>query len=140
MISTIISNILWIIYSITEGIREAYLFYFEVNSTITKPFQLHPLFTVQRGIVLLTLGGLMYFGGLGLYAIPAVVALMLIFTYFHDGYYYVTRHKLDNKTYPLGWKSETSTSNAKINMNYTVRTTAMIIGILIELAVFFIKK
>ena len=139
MIPTAIINLIWIAYSLLEGFREGFYFYFKTNSSIENNYVIHPAFTIQRGLTLLIIGGFLFFI-INWWSILIVTTLAMTFTYFHDGAYYLTRHKLNNNDYPKGWKDESTTSTAKINMNYKVRTILMVVGLLTEVGFFLLKK
>lgn len=136
----LIVNLLWILYSITEGFREGYYWYFKVNSRISNDYEIHPIFSFQRGLVLIFIG-LILFSFVKWYSILCVISMMLTFSFFHNGMYYRTRNKLDDKIYKLKWKDQSTTSTSKMTniMTYTNRTVFMIIGILLQLFVYFVN-
>lgn len=142
MLISITTNIAWIIYSILEGLREGFYWNFKSNSKIDNKFEIHPIFSIQRGIVLVLIG-LLLFNTIGWYSILSVVSMMLVFSFFHNGTYYITRNKLDNNLYKLGWRDQSTTSTAKMTkiMTYRNRTIFMIVGILAEVFIYlFVMK
>ncbi len=148
MIAMIITNLIWVVYSILEGLREGFYWHFKGGSkpSITNKncnFEIHPIFALQRGIVLLVIGGLLYYT-IGLYSIVSVLSMMSIFSFFHNGTYYSTRNKLDSTIYPLKWRDQSTTSTAKMTkiMTYKNRTIFMILGVLTQvfIYIFLIQK
>ena len=59
-----------------------------------------------------------------------VVCLGLIFPFFHNGFFYKTRHEIDNTKYPLGFRDMSNTSIANVNFTFFIRTVMMCIGLL----------
>jgi hypothetical protein len=112
MISLLIFG-LWVLYATMEGMREAYYYSMKLKAVISTQkssafTKEHTMFTIQRAIALgIAAAGLISLGIAG--------ALLVIgaccFPFFHDGAYYVTRHKLDG-IYPDGWFSQSTTSTA----------------------------
>ncbi len=137
----IIVNLVWVIYSMLEGLREGFFWHFKANTKKDCQFELHPIFALQRGIVL-SLIGLLLFNSIGFYSIPSVLSMMLIFSFFHNGTYYVTRNKLDNSIYKLGWADQSTTSTAKMTkiMNYRNRTIFMIAGVLLQVFMYLFTQ
>jgi len=141
MMTLIITNLIWVIYSMIEGLREGFFWHFKANTKRDCQFELHPIFAFQRSIVL-SLIGLLLFNSIGLYSIPTILSMMLIFSFFHNGTYYVTRNKLDNNIYKLGWIDQSTTSTAKMTkiMNYRNRTIFMIIGVLLQVFMYLFTQ
>lgn len=145
MLGLIIANTIWILYSILEGLREGFYWHFKSgrkNSSLLKPnylslkvdIEIHPLFALQRGLMLLSTFGFMYYT-IGLaQGIISSLCLMLIFSFFHNGMYYLVRNKLNKSIYPLRWMDQSTESTAKMTkiMTYKNRTIFMILGVLIE--------
>ena len=137
----ILANIVWILYALFEGYRESYYWFFKTNSNVINNYEMHPLFELQRGIVLLLI-----FVNLLLLTNPIVASLniisnALLFSYFHNGIYYLTRNKLDNNVYKLKWKDDSTTSTAKTErfFKYKYRTAYVIIGGIITILSIIIK-
>jgi|APSaa5957512535_1039671.scaffolds.fasta_scaffold79359_2 hypothetical protein len=131
----LITNILWILYSMLEGFREGFYWYFKGISKSKNDFEIHPVFASQRGIILILIGVMLSFT-IGWFSILNTVGMALVFSFFHNGSYYVTRNRIDSKVYPLKWKSQSTTSTAKLTkiMTYRNRTIFMIIGLIIQVA------
>lgn len=127
----ILVTILWIVYSILEGYREAFYFFFETEDLQKKVTDLHPYFACQRIIV----GGLSAFIAVGLsnvlFTLICLVSLGLMFTFLHDGMYYAQRNNLNKETYPKRWFDYSTTSTAKLDkfLNPTNRIIMFIVGI-----------
>lgn len=133
MIAILSINIAWILYSMLEGLREGFYWHFKTNSRRDCNFEIHPIFSLQRGVVL-TLIGILLYTFIGWQSIISVVSMMLIFSFFHNGTYYCTRHKLDDRLYVKGWSDQSTTSTAKMTkiMTYRNRTIFMILGMLAQ--------
>lgn len=138
MITTLlIVNAVWVMYAMLEGFREGFYWFFKMNSRRKSDFEIHPAFMIQRGIVIFLIA-LVVLSYVSIWQMLIIMlSISMIFSYFHNGSYYLTRHKLDSKTYPMGWKSQSSTSTAKLTkfMTYRNRTILMIAGYIIQIAV-----
>lgn len=141
VITTLMVNLTWILYSMLEGMREGFYWHFKSNTTKDCQLEIHPIFSLQRGIVLILIVCIL-FASIGWYSIISVLSMMLIFSFFHNGTYYTTRNKLDKRIYLLGWRDQSDTSTARMTkiMTYRNRTILMILGIVIEsfVCLFFI--
>lgn len=137
MIIALSINIAWILYSMLEGLREGFYWHFKSHSKKDCDFEIHPIFSLQRGVVL-TLIGILLYTFIGWQSIISVLSMMLIFSFFHNGTYYCTRHKLDESLYPKGWSDQSTTSTAKMTkiMTYRNRTIFMILGVLTQVFMF----
>ena len=113
----VIIPVLWVVYSILEGIREGFMFAWKQGGEYGAKKNLHPAFAVQRGTVLLN----------------ALIPYLLTFTWWqsamfivgmacwfplvHDGCYYETRLQISNgDIYPRGFFTNDNNSNAKISI------------------------
>ena len=140
LITKLLLLTIWIVYSLLEGYREAIFYYFAVSSS-RKMIEMHPTFTFQRVLV---------FGGFAilllLMSCTWVVSLLsfigyaCVFSFLHDGFYYVTRNKLDNSIYPKKWWDFSTTSTAKSDKFLTSvnRTILVIIGLGLIITTLFI--
>ncbi len=135
MLYLVLSNLIFIIYALIEGFREGFYWHFKNTSKNKCEFEIHPIFSAQRGIVLLILMVLILVLFNPLLAILNLVSNMLIFSYFHNGAMYITRNKLDEFVYPLGWRDQSTTSTAKMTSIFTYRnrTICAIVGIVITI-------
>ena len=134
----LITNILWILYSILEGFREGFYWHYKNTSKSKDNFEIHPFFASQRGIILILIGVILYFN-IGWWSILNVLGMALIFSFFHNGSYYYTRNKLDEKIYPLKWMDQSTTSTAKMTkiMTFRNRTIFMVFGVILQFIYLF---
>ena len=125
--------LLWIIYSSLFGYTDAWYWYSaNVAKYSIKFFQfkdLHPYFFIKRAIVGSTFAFIMSEGKL-LQWFLTMICLGLIFPFFHNGFYYSTRHKIDSTKYELGFRDMSTTSIANINFTFFWRTFCLITGLL----------
>lgn len=127
MIEIIIAQLLWILNASLEGFIQAY--YYSLYPSDKGYKNLHPFFLIQRIILI---AGLTF--GLG-YTLEAwmcavfIAACAFTYSFFHNGFYYLTRNKLDSKVYPKGFLDDTDTSDAILNINLGFRIIMAIIGI-----------
>ena len=56
-----ITNLLWIGYAILEGFREGFYWHYKNTSKDKEDFEIHPFFAMQRGIILILIGAILYF-------------------------------------------------------------------------------
>jgi hypothetical protein len=117
---------LWIVYAIIEGYREAYYYYAMVNTKVVNPKNLHPIFALQRGLII---GSVALFSPDLWNGLLMALILSLIFPFFHDGMYYQTRNELDSRTYPKGWWDFSMTSNAVLEIKTTGRIVMAVLGL-----------
>ncbi len=131
----LITNLLWILYSVLEGFREGFYWHFKNTSKSKNDYEIHPIFASQRGIILIMIG-LILFCKIGWIALLNVLGMALIFSFFHNGTYYHTRNRLDDRIYPMKWRSQSTTSTAKLTkiMTYRNRTIFMIVGVIIQIS------
>jgi hypothetical protein len=61
--------------------------------------------------------------------ISLTIALLLSFSYFHNGAYYCVRNILNPELYKEKYKAESTTSSATIELSYKQRFTLFIVGI-----------
>lgn len=133
----LLTNILWLAYSILEGFREGFYWHYKNTSKSTENLEIHPFFASQRGIILILICVILFFN-IGWWSILNTIGMALIFSFFHNGSYYHTRNKLDNKIYTLKWMDQSTTSTAKMTkiMTFRNRTIFMAIGILLQFVYF----
>lgn len=132
----IIMNILWIIYSITEGIREGFYWHYENQSKKVCDFDVNPIFHIQRILVLLISSKFMVHT-LGWYSVLSILCMVLMFSFFHNGAYYYTRNKLQKDLYTKGWKDESKTPPILTGLiTYSKRTILMSIGFLAQVFIY----
>lgn len=121
-------TILWVAYALLEGNREGYFYGYSISYAPKK--NLHGLFTLQRSIVLIFIGTCLFLSHYYLLRdLSILFGLSLIFPFFHDGIYYITRHKINPLIYPEGWLSESTTSTAKIELDLKSRIIFLVVGL-----------
>jgi hypothetical protein len=91
-----IANAIWILYSMSEGLREGFFEYFKNKSKRECAFNTKRIFNIQRGLVLLATGGVLAYT-LGWISIPFIIAQFFMFRYFHKIIFDQTIKKLDIK-------------------------------------------
>lgn len=136
--------LIWILYALIEGKREAIFWHHRIHSTdykIFKSIDRHPLFMLQRGLFLLVIGITFYYITDNIWwALYFIGMNSLIFSFFHNGSLYTERHQMDKKVhpmkgkwvYPKKWWDQSTTSTAVLTkfMNPISRTIQMIIGLI----------
>jgi hypothetical protein len=83
-----LANLIWIIYSMSEGIREGFFNYFQFLSR-KRESGINKIFNLQRFLVLLTTGGIMFWH-IGLYFIPLMICQLFMFKFFYNKTYNIT--------------------------------------------------
>ena len=76
-----LANLIWILYSMSEGVREGFYNYYQLLSRRKNNVELKKVFTLQRFLVLLTTGGIMFLT-IGAYFIPLLIGQLFMFRYF----------------------------------------------------------
>jgi len=129
----IIILLLWIIYSSIFGYCDAYFWYSaNVGKYCLKDFKfkdLHPQFFWLRSIVGIVFG-LTLSNGNYLNSLLYTICLGMILPFFHNGFYYQTRNKIDSSVYPKGFRDMSKTSIANVNFTFPVRTSLMMMGVI----------
>lgn len=124
-VTSIVILLLWIVYSILEGMREGN--YYDATMRSERSYKnIHWIYFLQRGIFLFVIGVTME---------TAIFPLSLafIFPYIHDGSYYAQRNDIDVRFYPKRFKSDSSTSTAFFELTYMERVALALTG-----SIFFI--
>lgn len=128
MIVKIILLLSWVIIGFLEGARDGFFYHNRMNSTKPDNHNIHWLFSFERGIVL---GLLCWLHALSYSMINTGVfafSLILMFSFFHNGQYYMVRNFLDNKVYPKGWWDSSTTSESFLEFSAVSRTFMAIVG------------
>lgn len=124
-------TLLWITYSLFEGIREGFYFHNRANSARQDNFEIHPLFFIQRSIVLILIFVPINIQ-FGMYnSLLFILVQIFTFSFFHDGIYYVTRNNLDKKLYAKRWFDSSKTSTARIELSFILRLLFLIAGLIL---------
>ncbi len=120
---------MWISYSIGEGMREAY--YYDSEMRTDRPHSnIHWLFFVQRGIVLIIIG-------VCLETILLPIALICMFPFIHDGVYYMQRNDLDVRIYLKRFTDSSKNSTAYFEFTFLDRLF-FLFGSIISLVAYFL--
>jgi len=123
----------WILYMSIEGWREGMYFHYLDKSGGKCTYE-HDLWTVQRSIVGIFFVLLSLFCVSHLYqSVIFGFTMILASSFFHDGFYYVSRHELNNFKYPKGFFDQSTTSTAMLTKYCTpiLRTIYFILSIII---------
>lgn len=126
-------TILFCTWAALEGRREADYFHFRWKDPMTKVDDEHLMFTIQRSIVAIfaALACTLVFGIWGLFGF---VPLPLVFSFFHNGYYYIRRNRLNSEIYQLGWWDQSTTTTAQVSFGPVSRTVLAAIGVAAAIA------
>jgi hypothetical protein len=140
--SVIAINLAWYLYASLEGCIEAHYFH---KSKLADDFDnklwlfdIHKWYTFRRSLFAgLLLVILMFVSDSKFYMLEALmqgVALILSFSFFHNGFYYVSRKKIDSEQDNKGFITNDYTfdSSAKINIRlFGVRALFLVISVFI---------
>lgn len=136
--------VIWVLYSLLEGKREAIFWHHRIKSSDYNTFKSidrHPMFMFQRSLTLLSTGMASFYISdniwLGIYI---TVLNMLLFSFFHNGAMYLERKNMSREAnptdstkwiYPKGWWDQSKTSTAKLTkfMSPVSRTIQASIGV-----------
>lgn len=91
-----ISNLVWVLYSMLEGIRESFFNNNKILSKKRNNTNIKRLLFLQRSMFLLISSILMFYL-IGIYSIPITIGQILIFRYFHKLCYNLTTNNIVNK-------------------------------------------
>lgn len=128
----IISIILWYIFASLCGSVEAILW--SKKAAEAFKWNEHILLVLQRGLVILICISC-YFLELNIFTGSAlIISAMLSFSFFHNGFYYFTRSKIDVPTY--NFTSNSTSSTAKLQFPFIVRLIMFIFSIIILISIF----
>lgn len=129
MIVKIILIACWIIYALLDGYRDAHFYSNRMTSTNPDKQNIHWVYFLQR----LLFGGMIafahsfMFSKLNTFIFSA--GLIMMFSFFHNGKYYLTRNKLDPNIYKDGWWSSSKSSEATLELSDMVRTCLAVVGL-----------
>jgi hypothetical protein len=90
---------------------------------VEMPFDEHYFFGAYRalvGILILIAGGA-----------TMLLAIVMCFSFFHNGSYYLTRNHLTEEDYPDGWWSQSDKTSAIFSVKPLPRTIIAICGIIV---------
>lgn len=137
ILTIILINLIWVAYSMADGFREGFYWHFRRNSRRGCDFEINQVFSLQRLLVIILISMFMIHV-VGYLSILISSCLLMTFSFFHNGTYYLTRNKLDDKRYPNKWKDESSTFPTFYSglMPYRKRTILMVLGVTIEIFIY----
>lgn len=110
----------YIVFSAMSGYLEAY---FWAEHPKVNQRRSHIALTVFRAVVMAPIA---WYEGL-----VTCIGLAFLFPFIHDGFYYQTRNKINNNTYPLGWMDESNSTGAVFSFGFLTRVIFASIGIII---------
>lgn len=132
ILSLVAINLVWLVYSLTEGIREGNFKHFDSLKRRKCDTNINKLFKLQRFIVLGLLSMLAYYL-MGLTALFFVgVGLFFTFSYLHNGSYHCTRRSLDPENYKCGFKDGKTDWTLSTFRTYKERIIFFIAGIALQ--------
>lgn len=124
----IIIVILWVIYAVLEGKRDGYFYHYRNTTRSPQNEDIHWLYMIERFIF-------MFFAFIFmdqyniLSTLLFISGLAMIFSFFHNGAYYLQRNLLDPHTYPDRWWSSSVSSKATLEFSLIPRLCLFTIGI-----------
>lgn len=123
----------WIIYSSIFGYTDAWYWYSaNVGKYSVKDFKfkdLHPHFFWVRSLVG-SIFSLVICESSIINWFLIMICFGMIFPFFHNGVFYKTRNEIDPTKYPLGFRDMSTTSIAKINFTFLIRSVIFLIGLI----------
>jgi len=131
--------LIWIAFSIlTANFESKYWALRNKTSNVFKFSNEHDILTLIRVCLAIPIS-LIFFYYFSWYAVAGSISLVTMFPYFHDGFYYYFRNKIDG-SYPKGFKDTSNTSTAKTNtLDYRTRTLLLLIHTLILIILMLTK-
>lgn len=104
-----------------EGVRDAVYFDAESRSNGVK-YDIHWMFVLQRSLF-----AILIFLFTNIFIL---LFFILAFSFFHNGWYFYTRNKLNDKIYPNKFIDSSTTSSAIFEFNFEERVLFFIFGII----------
>jgi hypothetical protein len=129
----ILINLIWVVYSLTEGVREGHFGHFENLRRRKCSTDINKLFKIQRFIVLISLSliSLWLFNLTSMFFV--MTGLFLMFSYLHNGGYHCTRNKLDSENYKLGFNDGDTLGFFSTFRSYRERIIFFMSGVALQL-------
>jgi hypothetical protein len=130
MIAVIALYILLNLYAATSGVKDAILW----SKTGAEAFKWneHIIFVIERILICICLFLVL---ALQLYQLFIVVlAFFFSFSFWHNGFYYMARNRIEKSVYPMGFWSESYTSTSVLEFSTVQRSLlkiASLVGILL---------
>lgn len=125
--------VLYLIYAMIEAWEEAGYYHYRVKSggTFYDKYE-HTWFTLKRSIMaffmVLAIGD-------KIIGFETLISLIMMFSFVHNGFYFYSRNQLNPEIYKKGWKDDSLTSTAKIELNYQVRLVLFWLGLMNQLLI-----
>jgi len=116
--------LIFVCYSLLQGFIDAHTYHYQNTSSSPGGLNLHPFLSTIRGFILI----LIYFI---CNHILFIVGLVLIFSFFHNGMYYLTRNKLDPNLYKKKWMDSSTTSTSFFEFDFVERILLMASGMVL---------
>lgn len=141
MVFLLINLMFNILFASFEGIREA--IFYDVNVSSKTPYtkNAHPLFVELRSCFwaltfLFAFVVKHYIGDINvnmslLYSAGILLSEFMVFSFFHDGFYYKRRNQLNSSVYPKGFTDASTTSTAKIELSFNQRVLLFVAGLIL---------
>lgn len=126
--SLIILSVLWIISATIEGFIQGH-YYDSVPIETKKHINMHPFFVAMRTILLGLIVYEFYIISDLISAFIFAVCQASIFSFFHNGTYYATRHWLNCANYKEGFWDSSETSKAVVEFGLSIRIFLLIFGL-----------
>jgi len=124
-----VTNIIWILYSMSEGIRESFFDYYQRFNKRICNFDVKRIFFIQR-ITVLILITIISFYKLGFISLLISLTHICMFKYFHKILYDISSKKLNGDID----NSKEHSFFKKMNVN---KKSLLLIGILIQIFIYF---
>ena len=121
---------IWLMFASACGIVEAFFFHKKKRKVKVFGRDIHEHFTLIRGFASFPLFFVIYVQAGVLEAMLMEVLFVLVFPFFHDGFYYTTRELLRKGTYPSYWIDQSTTTSAKFSFSFTIRVILLIAALL----------
>ena len=83
MITLLLTNLIWIAYSMIDGFREGFYWHYRNNSRRTCEFEINRIFSLQRSLVILLIAGFLVHT-LGWFSLISTISMIMLFSYFHN--------------------------------------------------------
>jgi hypothetical protein len=113
----------WGSYAIAEGIMNAAVF---AHGNTNHPYNVHHYLNAPRAVVFAFML-LVYLSGHSLaHTASMALSMMLVFSYWHNGAYYVVRGMIDWDEY--NFFSQSTTTTARISLDFIARLWLWVVG------------
>lgn len=120
----------WVVVAWLEGKRDGNFFHNRNSATNPDGENIHWVFAMERAIVLGLTTWVHALSNSTLNTGVFVFSLILMFSWIHNGKYYLTRKRLDKNVYPKGWFDSSTTSESFLEFSAVARTFMAIVGVI----------